>query len=87
MTIKTAGNIALAIWAGDNGRYMGSISNQDITPKAATIAAFVFCDPDWIRTNDPQLRRLMLYPTELPDQSRWRNTMPVMAIALQSYKK
>ncbi len=24
-------------------------------------------DPDWIRTNDPQLRRLMLYPTELPD--------------------
>ena len=27
-----------------------------------------FCDPDWIRTNDPQLRRLMLYPTELPDQ-------------------
>ena len=28
----------------------------------------VICDPDWIRTNDPQLRRLMLYPTELPDQ-------------------
>ena len=27
----------------------------------------VICDPDWIRTNDPQLRRLMLYPTELPD--------------------
>ncbi len=27
-----------------------------------------FCDPDWIRTNDPQLRRLMLYPAELPDQ-------------------
>ena len=25
-------------------------------------------DPDWIRTNDPQLRRLLLYPTELPDQ-------------------
>jgi hypothetical protein len=24
-------------------------------------------DPDWTRTNDPQLRRLMLYPTELPD--------------------
>ena len=24
------------------------------------------CEPDWIRTNDPQLRRLMLYPTELP---------------------
>ena len=27
-----------------------------------------FCDPDWIRTNDPQLRRLMLYPAELPDR-------------------
>ena len=26
-----------------------------------------FRDPDWIRTNDPQLRRLMLYPAELPD--------------------
>ena len=34
-----------------------------------------FPDPDWIRTNDPsalpagrQVRRLMLYPAELPDQ-------------------
>ncbi len=26
----------------------------------------LFCDLDWIRTNDPQLRRLMLYPAELP---------------------
>ena len=24
-------------------------------------------DPDWIRTNDLQLRRLPLYPTELRD--------------------
>ena len=30
------------------------------------------CDPDWIRTNDPQLRRLVLYPTELPDQDNFR---------------
>ncbi len=29
----------------------------------------LFSDPDWIRTNDPQLRRLMLYPAELPDLS------------------
>ncbi len=28
------------------------------------------CDLDWIRTNDPQLRRLLLYPTELPDPKR-----------------
>ena len=26
------------------------------------------CDPDGIRTHDPQLRRLLLYPAELPDQ-------------------
>ena len=28
----------------------------------------VFRDPVWIRTKDPQLRRLLLYPTELRDQ-------------------
>jgi hypothetical protein len=28
------------------------------------------CDPDRIRTCDPQLRRLLLYPTELPDLLR-----------------
>ncbi len=27
----------------------------------------LFCDPGGIRTHDPQLRRLLLYPTELPD--------------------
>jgi hypothetical protein len=41
--------------------------HRDTTLKAATIAAFKFSDPDWIRTNDPQLRRLVLYPAELPD--------------------
>ncbi len=25
-------------------------------------------DPGWTRTNDPQLRRLLLYPAELRDQ-------------------
>ena len=24
------------------------------------------CEPDWIRTNDPKLRRFVLYPAELP---------------------
>jgi hypothetical protein len=28
---------------------------------------FSFGDPDWIQTNDPQLRRLLLYSAELPD--------------------
>ena len=27
------------------------------------------CDPDRIRTCHPQLRRLLLYPAQLPDQS------------------
>jgi hypothetical protein len=26
----------------------------------------LFCEPDWIRTNDLLLRRQLLYPTELP---------------------
>ena len=28
---------------------------------------FIICDPVGIRTRDPQLRRLLLYPAELPD--------------------
>ena len=28
---------------------------------------FYFCDSEGIRTLDPQLRRLLLYPTELPN--------------------
>lgn len=31
----------------------------------------LFSDPDWIRTNDPQLRRLVLYPAELPGRCSW----------------
>ena len=31
--------------------------------------AVIFCDPGGIRTRDPQIRNLLLYPTELPDQS------------------
>ena len=45
------------------------ISTKYEKPCDQMLATFqFFCDPDWIRTNDPQLRRLMLYPTELPDQ-------------------
>jgi hypothetical protein len=28
-----------------------------------------YSDPSGIRTHDPQLRRLLLYPAELPDHS------------------
>ncbi len=32
----------------------------------------LFCDSVGIRTQDPQLRRLLLYPTELPNLSlKW----------------
>jgi hypothetical protein len=42
----------------------------DINKKiSAYIEIFLFkSDPDWIRTNGPQLRRLLLYPAELRDQ-------------------
>lgn len=29
--------------------------------------ASLFCDPGGVRTHDPQIRNLLLYPTELPD--------------------
>ena len=34
----------------------------------------LFRDPDRIRTCDPQLRRLLLYPAELPDQTLFLQT-------------
>ena len=34
--------------------------------------SFDFRDPGGIRTHDPQLRRLLLYPAELPDRSLCR---------------
>lgn len=37
--------------------------------QARTIACHMkMSDPDWIQTNGPQLRRLLLYSTELQDQ-------------------
>lgn len=44
------------------------------------------CDPEAIRTPDPQLRRLLLYPAELPDrvqnqQSDQDYNMPAFAVA------
>ena len=33
------------------------------------ISDLIFCDSDRIRTYDPQLRRLLLYPAELRNQS------------------
>jgi hypothetical protein len=46
----------------------------DVQNKKALInLSKLVSDPDWIRTNDPQLRRLMLYPTELPDRNSAAN--------------
>jgi hypothetical protein len=36
--------------------------------EAIQMDSLYFCDPDWIRTNDLQLRRLPLYPAELRDR-------------------
>ena len=33
------------------------------------MTCFGFCDPEGIRTLDPRLRRALLYPAELPDQT------------------
>ena len=35
--------------------------------KSPQTKGFWFCDPEGIRTPDPQLRRLLLYPAQLPD--------------------
>ena len=41
------------------------------------------CDPVGIRTQDPQLRRLLLYPAELPDRTdtAWQSAMRTEAVA------
>ena len=36
--------------------------------KKRVLCELFFCDPGGIRTHDPQLRRLLLYPAELRDQ-------------------
>ena len=50
-------------------RLQASLSRQRIIKKPHLYAALVFllCDSVGIRTQDPQLRRLLLYPTELPN--------------------
>jgi hypothetical protein len=35
------------------------------------------CDPDWIQTNDPKLRRFVLYSAELPGRNSFQSrTVP-----------
>ncbi len=41
----------------------------------------LFGDPGGIRTHDPQLRRLLLYPAELLDQSYVFNSPPLKTLA------
>ena len=38
------------------------------TPDQSQAHSAFLCDPVGIRTQDPQLRRLLLYPAELPDR-------------------
>ncbi len=49
-----------------------SVYESKLSTQLRTIKACHFrdrlCDPDWIRTNDPHLRRMTLYPAELPNQ-------------------
>jgi len=41
--------------------------NQSKKRRFRSVSRSDFCDPVWIRTKDLQLRRLLLYPTELRD--------------------
>ena len=50
------------------------------------LITLLFCDPVGIRTQDPQLRRLLLYPAELPDQSECGGAR-LRRFQLQSYIK
>ena len=52
--------------------YESELSTVEYHTKKAQPSGCAFAffrDPDRIRTCDPQLRRLLLYPAELPDQS------------------
>ena len=40
---------------------------EAIKKSLAFLPTIIFCDPGGIRTHDPQLRRLLLYPAELLD--------------------
>ena len=42
---------------------------HELISRALVVTNINNCDPDWIQTNDPQLRRLLLYSAELPDQA------------------
>lgn len=50
---------------------------QDYQAEMTSVARLNLGDPDRIRTYDPQLRRLLLCPTELPDP---------LSLGLQKYK-
>ncbi len=54
-----------------------NISKVDRNKKRPLLCRNLSCDPARIRTWDPQLRRLLLYPTELRDH---------YLLALQKYK-
>lgn len=46
---------------------VNSIKGFHLTPnKKSKSNDLLFCEPDWIRTNDLLLRRQLLYPAELP---------------------
>ncbi len=51
------------------------LSNADFAIKKPPQKCEGLCDPDRIRTCDPQLRRLLLYPAELLDPVDLRFTM------------
>ena len=45
------------------------LRNLGLSPRHIPQLLYIICDPDGIRTHDRLLRRQMLYPAELPDQT------------------
>lgn len=55
--------------------YTSELVTQPQTKKACHFRDRL-CDSDWIRTNGPHLRRMTLYPAELPNRLPPGKTLP-----------
>jgi hypothetical protein len=64
-------------------KHSPEISPYQTTKKPLLLQRLSKSDPDWIRTNDPQLRRLLLYPTELPNLCFKLRSVKIALICIQ----
>ena len=65
-------NVALLLCDSDEGLSSKALSYcliRGVSSRRIPQLLYIICDPDGIRTHDRLLRRQMLYPAELPDQT------------------